>query len=197
MSTATRKKSECKSQEIVAYLDGELEGAALALVEEHLAECSHCAAELEIERRLLRELDCTLSSDEALEMPKNFAQVVAARAQSDMSGMRDRRERRRAVSLCLMLAVISVLLLGGAGVRESVFAPLRAIWKGAGVLLNFFGHVLYDAGAGFAVISRGVGGHLVFDSRLRGLLLILLFASALFMLRRLIARYHTRARAIE
>ena len=129
-------------------------------------------------------------------MPVNFAQVVAARAQADLSGMRDRRERRRAFRLCVVLAAVAVALLGGAAVSETVLAPLRAIWRGGGALVSFLGHALYDAGAGLAVISRGIGGHLVFESRPVSVIVLLLFVLALFMLRRLIAGYH-RTRAIE
>jgi len=196
MSTRTPNKSACRSEEIVAYLDGELEPEVHARLEAHLAECAPCMAELEIQRRLLRELDFALSDDEGVEMPKNFAQIVAARAQSDLSGVRERHERRRAFRLCALLSVVAVALMGGAAVSESVFAPLSAIWKGVAALLNFLGHALYDMGAGVAVISRGVGGHLLFESRPVGLLLLLLFASALYMLRRLIAGYH-RTRTIE
>jgi anti-sigma factor RsiW len=196
MSTATPNKSVCRSEEIVAYLDGELETQARARLEAHLAECAPCATELEAQRRLLRELDFALSDDESVLMPKNFAQIVAARAQSDLSGVRERRERRRAFRLCVLLAVVAVALTGGAAVSESVFAPLRAIWKGGAALLNFLGHALYDMGAGVAAISRGVGGHLLFESRPVGLLVLLLFASALYMLRRLIAGYH-RTRTVE
>ena len=197
MSTAAPDKLDCRGEEIVAYLDGELEGRSLALFEDHLAECSRCAAELELERRLLNELDSALAKDASVEMPKNFAQVVAARAQSNMSGVRDNRERRRALGLCVLLGSVAVALLGGPAVRDSILAPLRAIWTGATALLGFLGHALYDAGAGLAIISRTLSGHLIFESRPFGLVVLLLFVAALFMLRRLIVRYHTRARAVE
>lgn len=190
MSTATPNKTVCRSEEIVAYLDGELNAQARAFLEAHLAECAPCAAELEAQKRLLSELDFALSTDAGIGMPKNFAQIVAARAQSDLSGVRDARERRRAFRLCVMLTTVAVALLGGAAVSESVLAPLRAIWKGGVALFNFLGHALYDAGAGVAVISRGVGGHLLFESRSGSVLVLLLFVSALFMLRRLIVGYH-------
>jgi anti-sigma factor RsiW len=196
MSTQTPDKSACGSEEIVAYLDGELEGEVRSRLEAHLAECGPCMAELEMQRRLLRELDFALSDNEGVSMPKNFAQIVAARAQADLSGVRERHERRRAFRLCVLLGSVAVALMGGAAVGESVLAPLRAIWTGAAALLNFLGHALYDMGAGVAVISRGVGGHLLFESRPVGLLVLLLFASALYMLRRLIAGYH-RTRTIE
>jgi anti-sigma factor RsiW len=196
MSTRTPNKSVCGSEEIVAYLDGELEPEMRARLEAHLAECAPCIAELEMQRRLLRELDFALSDDEGVLMPKNFAQIVAARAQSDLSGVRERHERRRAFRLCVLLGSVAVALTGGAAVSESVFAPLHATWKGASALLNFLGHALYDMGAGVAVISRGVGGHLLFESRLLSLIVLFLFASALYMLRRLIAGYH-RTRTVE
>jgi anti-sigma factor RsiW len=196
MSMATPNTSVCSAEEITAYLDSELDAVSLVRLEEHCATCASCQAELETQRRLLRELDFALSDNASVEMPKNFAQVVAARAQADLSGMRDRRERRRAFRLCVVLAAVAVALLGGAAVSETVLAPLRAIWRGGTALVSLLGHALYDAGAGLAVISRGIGGHLVFESRLVSVIVLLLFVLALFMLRRLIAGYH-RTRTIE
>ena len=193
---ATPNTSVCSAEEITAYLDSELDAVSLVRLEEHCATCANCQAELETQRRLLCELDFALADEASVEMPKNFAQVVAARAQADLSGMRDRRERRRAFRLCVVLAAVAVALLGGAAVSETVLAPLRAIWRGGTALVSFLGHALYDAGAGLAVISRGIGGHLVFESRPVSVIVLLLFVLALFMLRRLIAGYH-RTRTIE
>jgi anti-sigma factor RsiW len=187
----------CRTEEVIAYLDGELERAALAQLEQHVADCSECAAELREQRRLLQELSFALADEPAIEMPKNFAQVVAARAQSDMSGVRDRGERKRAFWLCALLTAVSFILLGGTALRESVFAPLRATWKAGVALFSFLGQALYDAGAGLTVISRGLGGRMFSQSpRGLGLLVLLLLALALFTLARLIVRYH-RTRIIE
>jgi anti-sigma factor RsiW len=187
----------CRSEEIIAYLDGELDAASLARLEGHFESCAQCAAELRQQRRILNELNVALMDEPLIELPKNFAEVVAARAQSDVSGVvRDPSERRRALRLCAALAAASFALLGGAALSESVFAPLRAIWKAGVALVGFLGHALYDAGAGVAVISRGLGGHLLFGSRGMGLLVMLLLALALFTLARLIVRYH-RTRIIE
>jgi anti-sigma factor RsiW len=189
--------SVCSSEEIIAYLDGELDDSSLARLEEHFESCAECAADLRVQRRVLNELNFALMDEPMIEMPKNFAQVVAARAQSDMSGVvRDPLERRRALRVCIALTIISFALLGGAALSESVFAPLRAIWKAGVALFSFLGHALYDAGAGLTVISRGLGGHLLFESRGLGLLVLLLLALALFTLKRMIARYH-RTRIME
>ncbi len=188
--------SVCGSEEIVAYLDGELDASALARFERHVGDCVACARALAAERQLFRELDSALSIEPQLEMPKNFAQVVAARAQADLSGVRHVTERRRALRLCAVLACMAFALTGGAALTDGVLAPLGAVWKFAGALAGFLGHALYDAGAGFAVISRGVGGRLLFGSRGPGVVVLLLLVLALLMLRRLITGYH-RARAVE
>lgn len=193
---AASNNSVCRSEEIAAYLDGEMDAPALARLERHFEVCSRCAEELEAERHLLRELDFALASAPDLEMPQNFAQVVAARAQSDMSGVRDATERRRALRLCCALAIIAFVLLGGGAFGESVLSPVRAIWKCGAAVFGFLGHALYDAGAGLTVISRGLGNHLLFESRVLTLLVLFLLALALVTLPRLIIRYH-RARTIE
>ncbi len=189
--------SVCRSEEIIAYLDGELDASSLARLEQHFEACSKCAADLRAQRRLLNELNFALMDEPMIEMPKNFAQVVAARAQSDMSGVvRDPSERKRALRLCAALVTVAFALLGGAALSESIFAPLRAIWKAGMALFSFLGHALYDAGASVTVISRGLSGRLLFESRALGLLVLLLLALSLFALARLIVRYH-RTRIME
>lgn len=196
MSAQTHNTQGCRNEELIAYLDDELDAPARALLEEHLAGCARCDRELKAQEQLLRELDSALAEDISVEMPKDFAQVVAARAQSDLSGVRTRRERRRALRWCAALAVVAFALLGGAAMSETVFSPLRAVWKCLVTIFGFLAHALYDLGAGFAVISRGVGGHFLFESRASGLLVLLLFVFALFMLRRLLVGYH-RTQTVE
>jgi anti-sigma factor RsiW len=190
MSNQAAERSTCRTDEIVAYLDGELEERLHAPLELHLTECASCASELNLQQRLLAELESVLATDPGLELPRNFAQVVAARAQSDLRGVREPRERKRAIGLCCVLVVLSIALLGGAAAGESVLGPLRVIWRAGAALFTFLGHALYDAGAGVAVIARGFGGRFLFQSRPISVLTILLFASALLVLRRLLVGYH-------
>jgi predicted anti-sigma-YlaC factor YlaD len=182
-------------EDIAAYLDGELDGAARSSFEQHTKECSTCDGNLREQKRLLCALDFALGGEGALPTPpENFAHVVAAHAQSDMRGLRARsEEHKRALLLCAGLAVVSALLIGGAvAVNESVVAPLQAMMKPVMTVIGFLLHTLYNAGAGLAIISR-VGGHLLFESRPLGLLGALLLIAALALLPRLIINYH-RAR---
>src|SRR5436189_3533035 len=112
MASMNTQQRDCHSEHIAAYLDGELPDAPQLLFEAHIKECSDCSAELLEQRRLLCALDSALSRGPNLPLPKNFARIVAARAESDMSGVRERREHGRALRLCLMLASGAFALLG-------------------------------------------------------------------------------------
>ncbi|HEX8772419.1 MAG TPA: zf-HC2 domain-containing protein [Pyrinomonadaceae bacterium] len=181
-------------EDIAAYLDGELDGAARSSFEQHIKDCSNCAGTLREQKRLLCALDFALGGERTLPSPpEDFAQVVAAHAQSDMRGLRARSEHKRALLLCAGLLVVSALLIGGAvALNEAVVAPLQAMTKPVTTVIGFLLHTLYNVGAGLAIISR-VGGHLLFESRPLGFLGCLLLIAALALLPRLIINYH-RAR---
>jgi anti-sigma-K factor RskA len=190
VTSAATHNSACKSEEIAAYLDGELDASARAEFEQHLADCASCAEQLREQRRLLCTLDFALGTESALPvLPANFARVVAAHAQSDMSGMRAHSEHKRALWLCVMLAAAAALLIGAAALSESVIAPLRAITRPLVTIIGFFGHTIYNAVAGLVVISR-MSGHLLFESRPLGTVGALLLVAALALLPRLIISYH-------
>jgi anti-sigma factor RsiW len=201
MSDADHIQRDCPSEEIAAYLDGELSAQAVALFERHLKQCAACQAELLEQRRLLCALDFALgghSADGDIALPQNFSQVVAAHAQSDLRCLRsERAERGRALRLCLALAVISFALLGSAAFSESVLRPLVALFRQAGIVLGFFGRALYDLGAGLAVIARAVGGHTLFESNRLTLFVFLLLAIAVVILPRLISSYHRASISLE
>src|SRR4051812_17827188 len=96
----------CQSEDVAAYLDGELNAGAAALFEQHLKICAPCTTELQQQRRLLCTLDFALGAKtgDELPLPGNFLQVVTAHAQSDLSSLRsERAEHGRALRLCLLL----------------------------------------------------------------------------------------------
>lgn len=188
-------ESECRTEDVAAYLDGELDGAASESFEAHLKTCAPCATELRMQRQLLCTLDFAFS-ERSFELPRNFSRVVAAHAESDLSGMRKKSERRRALQLCALLALLAFALLGAAS-RALVFQPARSLLRIAGSILDLVGRALYDAGTGAAVIVRVVGRALILAPHGLGLILIVLpFVIALALLPRLILNYH-RAQVIE
>ena len=179
-------------EDIAAYLDGELDGAARSEVEQHVKECSSCASDLREQQSLLCTLDFALNDDPALRLPVNFSQIVAAHAQSDMSGLRQQRsEHRCALRICVALAAGSLILLGGAALSETVLRPIIAMGRLINSLFDLLWQTLRGAGTGISIILRAVSRHFIFDSHPLGLLLaLLLFILALALLPRLIASYH-------
>ena len=53
-------------------------------------------------------------------VPRDFSRMVAARATSDMRGVRTRSENRKALTICVVLALVGFALLGAAA-RNTVF----------------------------------------------------------------------------
>ena len=185
----------CETEKIAAYIDGDLEPALLAAMEEHIKQCSRCASELHEQRLFMCELDSALASPFDLEVPANFAQVVAVHAESDMRGVRDRAEHTRALRFCIVLALAAFALLGVAS-SKAVVLNLRLIANKVFGVVGFFAKAIYDAAAGFTLISRVVSRGLITDSRITSLAGLFLVALAIGLLSLLISRYH-RTRSIE
>src|SRR2546422_8940177 len=124
--SASRNRLGCQSEQIAAYIDGELDDNSRSLLEEHLKACPRCAADLTDQRQLLCAFDSVLGQSGDLPLPRNFARIVAAHAASDMSGVRGRAEHKRALRYCALLAVASFALLGAAS-GSLVFGLGRAV----------------------------------------------------------------------
>jgi anti-sigma factor RsiW len=185
----------CETEKIAAFIDGDLESAELAALEAHIEQCSRCTSELQAQRLFMCELDSALASRFELEVPPNFARVVAVHAESDMRGVRDRKEHTKALRFCIILGLAAFALLGVASSKAVILSVRSMAGKVFGVL-SIFGRTTFDAAAGFTVVSRVVSRGLISDSRLAGLAGLLLVVLAIAVLSLLISRYH-RTRVIE
>ena len=179
----------CRTEDIAAYIDGDLEPASRSALEEHLEDCAACASELQAQRLFMCELDSALASPFDLAVPLNFAQVVAVNAESDMRGARDRVEHKRALRYCIVLGLAAFALLGFASSKAVILNLRSAAGKVFGVL-GFFGQASFDAAVGFAVLSRVLSRGLIAESRLAGVAGLLLVVLAVGILSLLISRYH-------
>ena len=182
-------------EDVAAYLDGELDDAALEVFEGHVKTCAGCAQELRTQRQLLCTLNRAFEESGAFELPQDFARLVATHAESDVTGLRGRGERRRAFKVCAVLALLSFALLGAAS-RATVFQPARSSLRVAESLFDLAWKTIYDAGTGASVIVRLVMRAIALSPYGLGLFLILAFIIAISLLPRLIASYH-RAQIIE
>ncbi len=191
----TSKNNICESDEIAAFVDDELEPARRSAFEQHVRACQSCAEELRAHRTFMRELDTALAGRFDLEVPPDFAKVVAVHAENDMRGVRDRAEHRKALRYCIVLGLVAFALLGVASSR-AVLASVRSFFKAIFGILNLFGNTIYDAMAGFSVLARAFRRSLVGDGGLSDLAALLLFAFAIGLLTLLISRYH-RTRVLD
>jgi hypothetical protein len=181
------RKDNCQTDLIADYVDGDLDSAARLAFEKHLRECAFCENELRLQRLFMCELDSALASSADLTVPRDFARVVAAQAESDMSGARSGEEHRIALRFCLILAAASFALLGVATSKSVLFSAQLIGSKIVGVV-TLLGKALYDAGVGFTVIVRVASMALLPDAFSVLVLLILLLAILLLTL--LISSYH-------
>ena len=186
---------KCELEDVAAYLDGELDGPALVQFEEHVKACRECATELRAQRQLLCTLDVAFNQSKGFDLPSNFSRVVTARAENDLAGMRNGRERKRAIQLCMVLALVSFGLLGAA-TRAIVFDPLRSSLRVVRVLSDLLWQVVSDAVSAASVCARVIGRAMLDTQPGSRLLLVFAFILSVSCLSFLIVRYR-RAQIIE
>jgi anti-sigma factor RsiW len=180
--------------DVAAYLDGELDAQAGTRFEQHTKLCAPCATALREQRRLLCVLDAAFGdARQQIQLPANFTQVVKARAQSDMSSVRHRSERRRAFLLCAGLAALSFALLGWQAWDE-LFTPLRAAAGVIETMLDMATHMLGAAITGIALTLRVLGGQMLNEPSAFGNAIYIILALAIILLFRFIGSYHRTRR---
>ncbi len=176
--------------DVAAYLDGELDAHGAARFEQHTRTCHTCATALREQRRLLCVLDAAFGDAERqLALPRNFTQVVKARAESDMRSVRHRSERKRALYLCAALAAVAFALLGWRASRE-LLAPLRVVATAAATIFEMAAHTVAEIGAGVLLLARVGGGRLMNEPSALRTGVYLSLALAVLLLLRLIGDYH-------
>ena len=176
---------------VAAYLDGQLEPSSLNWFEAHLQTCRSCRGELNAQQQFLCELESALSTPRELPIPEDFARIVSARAESDMRGVRQVGERRRALLVCLALGAIAFTLLGAAAGNSILFSGRLLLNKVLGVL-GLLWTAFHDAFVGLSIISRVVARMFLPQSQITNLAALILLGIAVVSLSHLIISYHRR-----
>jgi len=186
---------KCQLEDVGAYLDGELSEAGVNRFEDHLRSCLDCANELRAQRQLLCTLDVAFNGNRSFQLPHDFTRIVTARAESDLSGMRNKHERRRALKLCAVLALVSFALLGAAA-RTVVFDPLSTLFRISRTVLQLAWQAASEAVMSATVLMRVIVRAVLLDQNGLGLLMLVAFLIAISVLPFLLVKYH-RAQTIE
>ena len=188
-------ESKCQLEDVAAYLDGELSEAGANRFEDHLRSCSDCATELRAQRQLLCTLDVAFNGGRSFQLPHDFTRIVTARAENDLSGMRNKHERRRALKLCAVLALVSFALLGAAA-RTVVFDPLSTLFRISRTLLQLAWQAGSEMVMSVTVLVRVIVRAVLLEQNGLGLLMLVAFLIAISVLPFLLVKYH-RAQTIE
>jgi anti-sigma factor RsiW len=184
----------CQPSLIAAYVDGELSDVATVIFEQHVEDCAECRAELRAHRLFVCELDAVLAGNVEIPVPADFSKVIAIRARSDLRGVRSNSENRKAIAISMVLALTGFGLLG-ATARDAIVTLANQFVTRVLSVGNFISSAVYDAVAGFVVISRMLGHKVIKENGSFGMLLVVL-AIAVLILSRLISDYH-RTNATE
>jgi anti-sigma factor RsiW len=178
----------CQKNLIAAYVDGELSEVANAIFEQHVEDCVECRSELRAHRLFVCELDAVMTDKVELPVPANFSKMIAVRASSDLRGVRSSAEHRKAIVICVILALTGFGLLG-ATARDSIFVLIGKFLNSVVSLGAFVSNIVYDAVAGLVVIFRVLGHKIGAETGSFAVVLVVL-AAGILILSRLISDYH-------
>ena len=187
MRTAVQR-NVCEKDLVAAYVDGELDGATMSFFEQHLDVCSACRAELQAHRLFVCELDAALNDPAEISVPAGFSKMVAARATTDMRGVRTGSEHRKALAICMLLALGGFALIGAAA-RDAIFAIGEGFVAATLSVAGFLSSIVYDAGSAIAVVFGVLSRKLIVETG-SAIPLVVLLVVAVLILTRLISRYH-------
>ena len=176
---------------VAAYLDGELAAGETFVFEEHLKSCASCPPALTEQRRLMGLITAAVSGPhEEVVLPKDFARVVTARAQSDMASVRCAPEKRRAALFVVALVAVASALIGAGGWGD-VLTPAGTLARGVASVAEIAFRTLADATSAALLLLRGAGRFLV-QSQPEGpkqFLSVAALACAVLLLFRLVTKY--------
>lgn len=145
--------SDCGSVNLTAYIDGELDAIEEKNVGEHVALCPQCAEKLNEHKNFLNILNRSL--DDGPDLPADFARKIVARAESDVSGLRDKRESRRALMILGILTVFAFSIFFASG-KIGILAEPVGIVDRTSALIGVVAQFIFSAGLTFSVIFKTV-----------------------------------------
>jgi hypothetical protein len=189
MKEANSQTCPCAG-EVAAYLDGELAPSAENSFGLHLTECAECAEKLNVQKRLLCALDFAFDDEKSFKLPANFAKSIAVRAESDVSGLRSKDERLRALLITAGLFSLGALV-GMIGKQSGVIAfVIEKLFAQIWVVAAVFGNFCYDFFVGINVVLRMIERQFFVESPFVNLLLTVLLVVAFVILSGLLFKFH-------
>jgi predicted anti-sigma-YlaC factor YlaD len=190
LQTKNNKNSEtCPQENIIAYLDGELSPPEELEMDLHLANCKTCSAELNAQKQVSTSLEIFLDElDDEIELPKNFTEVIKTRAESNVSGLRQPKERSLAFFISAVLILLSIIGLGTE--VETFWLAIDKFTHQFLAVGGFIWHTVHNISLGLAVILRALSHHFVYSSITTSIFILGFFMVLVLTLSRMVFRYN-------
>jgi hypothetical protein len=113
------------------------------------------------QKQFLCGLNVSLGREQDLDLPADFTKHVVVNAESTVSGLRRPRERFNAIFICSALLLFVLTAMGTDAGR--VFEGFSLIFEKAAIVGGFFGHAIYAAFVGVAIIVRSLASQVWVD----------------------------------
>lgn len=181
------EQMKCPKPEIAAYVDGELGASDELALEMHIAGCGVCAAELNLQKQIFCALDMALDAPDEIEIPEDFAKIVATNAESNVRGLRSPRERWRA--LAVVVGLLALVVVGLGAESANAFTEIGTIADQVVAVGGFFARSVHDFGVATAVIFRSVFQQVLFRSAFPAIAVGAFFVFSFVFLSRLMHRH--------
>lgn len=180
-------EKSCPREEVFAYIDGELSSRDELDFDLHLDNCKICTDELNSQKKVLTTLEIMLEEEaKDIELPEDFTKIITTKAESNVTGLRHRKERFHALLICSILLFIVTIALGTE--VSSVWIAVEKFFDQFSAVVGFVFHLAYDAAIGINVILRSLGHKFVFSSALSLILIVAVFVFTSFSLSRWVLR---------
>jgi anti-sigma factor RsiW len=151
----------CPSDEIAAYIDGELDPPRELELDLHFSQCETCSGELNLQKQFLNELDAKLRDRSDINLPADFTKTIVANAESTVSGLRRPREQFNALFICAGLFLFALFALGADAGR--IFSGFAAVFEQIVAVGGFFAHLVYSIFLGMSIVVRSLAAQFRFD----------------------------------
>ena len=185
MEVLAQDQTVCRSEDIAAYIDGELPPADELRLESHVGECTDCRLELNEQKNFLFSLEQDLAGD-AIELPKDFAKKIVANAESGVAGSRRTTEILAACGIFAVLLAATLYLLGD---QNRVLFSIASTFADKVLAIGSFAvHTTLDISLGVILIIRSIASQVRFSSAALAWLFIAVLATTLILIRRMIGR---------
>src|SRR4029453_5601751 len=96
-------------------------------------------------------------------VPPDFSKIIATRATTDMRGVRTRAEHRKALTICIILALGGFALVGATALSTVFRIGEKFVTTVFGVV-SFAATAVYDTAAGLVVIFRVVSRKMIIET---------------------------------